>query len=310
MKDPVISVRDFRKTYGDFVAVDGISFHVQQGEIFGLLGPNGAGKTSTLESLEGLRAPDGGSLQVMGINPARQSRKLRNVIGVQLQTSGLPDSIRVDEAMKFFSAYHGVTPRYDLLDRLGLAEKRRAQYHQLSTGLQRRLALALAVAHDPPVLFLDEPTAGLDVPSRVELHNLMRELQAAGTTIILATHDMAEAEEMSDRVAILLRGKIAATGTPLELTATGAGLTKVSVRTKGSSLSDPAVTFPAVSQHVFKDEYAIYFSTDVGPTVSAIIAHVEAQEDTLIDLRVERPSLEDRFLEITRTESTNTGGAQ
>jgi len=310
MKDPVISVRDFRKTYGDFVAVDGISFEVQRGEIFGLLGPNGAGKTSTLESLEGLRAPDGGSLQVMGVNPARQSRKLRNVIGVQLQTSGLPDSIRVDEAMKFFSAYHRVAPRYDLLDRLGLAEKRRARYHQLSTGLQRRLALALAVAHDPPVLFLDEPTAGLDVPSPVELHNLMRELQAAGTTIILATHDMAEAEEMSNRVAILLRGKIAATGTPLELTATGAGLTKVSVRTKGSSLSDPAVTFPAVSQRVFKDEYAIYFSTDVGPTVSAIIAHVEAQEDTLIDLGVERPSLEDRFLEITRTEGTNTGGAQ
>ena len=166
MKDPVISVRDFRKTYGDFVAVDGISFEVQRGEIFGLLGPNGAGKTSTLESLEGLRAPDGGSLQVMGVNPARQSRKLRNVIGVQLQTSGLPDSIRVDEAMKFFSAYHGVARRYDLLDRLGLAEKRRAQYHQLSTGLQRRLALALAVAHDPPVLFLDEPTAGLNVPSR------------------------------------------------------------------------------------------------------------------------------------------------
>jgi ABC-2 type transport system ATP-binding protein len=310
MKDSVIQVRDFRKTYGDFVAVDGISFEVQRGEIFGLLGPNGAGKTSTLESLEGLRAPDGGSLQVMGVNPARQSRKLHNVIGVQLQSSGLPDSIRVDEAMKFFSAYHGVAPRYDLLDRLGLAEKRSAQYHQLSTGLQRRLALALAVAHDPPVLFLDEPTAGLDVPSRVELHNLMRELQAAGTTIILATHDMAEAEEMSDRVAILLRGKIAATGTPLELTATGAGLTKVSVRTKGSSLSDPAVTFPAVSQRVFKDEYAIYLSTDIGPTVSAIIAHVEAQQDTLIDLRVERPSLEDRFLEITRTEGTNTGGAQ
>ena len=304
-KDPVIRVRDFRKTYGDLVAVDGISFDVKQGEIFGLLGPNGAGKTSTLESLEGLRAPDGGSLQVMGVDPARQSPKLRNVIGVQLQTSGLPDSIRVHEAMKFFCAYHGVAPRYDLLDRLGLAEKRSAQYHQLSTGLQRRLALALAVAHDPPVLFLDEPTAGLDVASRVEMHNLMRELQAAGTTIILATHDMAEAEEMSDRVAILLRGKIAATGTPLELTATGAGLTKVSVRTEGSSLSDPGTTFPVVSQQVFKDEYAIYFSTDIGPTVSAIIAHVDAQKDTLIDLRVERPSLEDRFLEIT-----TTGGLQ
>ena len=182
---------------------------------------------------------------------------------------------------------------------MGLADKRRAQYYQLSAGQQRRLALALAVAHDPSVLFLDEPTAGLDVPSRVELHNLMRELRVAGTTIILATHDMAEAEEMADRVAILLRGKIAATGSPLELTATGAGLTKVSVRTKGASLSAPGVTFPAVSQQVFKDEYSIYFSTDIGRTVGAIIERVEAGGDSLIDLRVERPSLEDRFLEIT-----------
>lgn len=305
VNDSVIEVGDFRKVYADFVAVDGISFEVNHGEVFGLLGPNGAGKTSTLESLEGLRTADGGSLRVMGVDPARQSRKLRNLIGVQLQTSGLPDSITVEEAMKFFCAYHGVAPRYDLLDRLGLAEKRKAQYYQLSSGQQRRLALALAVAHNPPVLFLDEPTAGLDVPSRVELHNLIRELQAAGTTIILATHDMAEAEEMTDRVAIFLRGKIVATGTPLELTATGAGLTKVSVRTEDSSLSHPGPTTPAVSQRVVKDEYTIYYSTDVGPTISAIIAHIETQNDTLIDLRVERPSLEDRFLEIT-----TTGGPQ
>lgn len=195
MNEPVIQVRDFRKIYGDLVAVDGISFEVQRGEIFGLLGPNGAGKTSTLESLEGLRASDGGSLRVMDVDPAHQSRKLRNLIGVQLQTSGLPDSINLDEEMKFFCAYHGVVPRYDLLDRFGLKEKRREKYYQLSAGQQRRLGLALAVAHDPPVLFLDEPTAGLDVASRIELHNLMRELQAAGTTIILATHDMAEANE-------------------------------------------------------------------------------------------------------------------
>ena len=299
MKDSVIQVRGLRKTYGDVVAVDGISFDVMPGEIFGLLGPNGAGKTTTLESLEGLRAPDGGSLQVMGVDPTRQSRMLRNVIGVQLQSSGLPDTVRVDEAMRFFCAYHGVAPRYDLVDRLGLGEKRTAQYHQLSTGQQRRLALALAIAHNPPVLFLDEPTAGLDVPSRVELHQMMHELQAAGATIILATHDMAEAEEMAGRVAILLRGRIAATGTPLELTATGAGLTKISVRTEGDSLSDPGLAFPAASQRVSKDEYSIYFSTDIGPTVSAIIAHLQAQQDALIDLRVERPSLEDRFLEIT-----------
>ena len=306
MKDPVIQVTDFIKTYGDFVAVDGISFHVQQGELFGLLGPNGAGKTTTLESLEGLRAPDGGSLQIMGVDPTREPRKLRNLIGVQLQTSGLPDSITVEEAMKFFCAYHDVAPRYDLLDRLGLEEKKSTQYHQLSTGQKRRLALILALAHSPPVLFLDEPTAGLDVPSRVELHDLMRELQAGGTTIILATHDMAEAEEMSDRVAILLRGRIVTIGTPLDITATGAGLTKISVHTQGASLADPDLTFPAVNQRTRKDEYFIYFSTDIGPSVAAIIAHVEAQEDALIDLRVERPSLEDRFLEITRTEDTRT----
>jgi len=301
----VIQVRDFRKIYGDIVAVDGISFEVQRGEIFGLLGPNGAGKTSTLESLEGLRAPDGGSLRVMDIDPAHQSHKLRNLIGVQLQTSGLPDNINLDEAMKFFCAYHGVVPRYDLLDRFGLKEKRRIQYYQLSAGQQRRLGLALAVAHNPPVLFLDEPTAGLDVASRIELHNLLRELQKAGTTIILATHDMAEANDMAGRLAILLHGKIAATGTPLELTATGVGFTKVSVRTKGSSLSDSNLSFPAVSKRIVKDEYVIYYSTDIGPTVSAIINYVKAQKDTLVDLRVERPSLEDRFLEIT-----TTGGAR
>ena len=299
MNEIVIEVKDFRKAYGDFVAVDGISFEVLRGEIFGLLGPNGAGKTSTLESLEGLRAPSGGRLRVAGIDPAKEPRKLHNVIGVQLQTSGLPESITPEEAMKFFCAYHHTPPRLDLLERLGLKEKRNSQFYELSTGQQRRLALALAVAHNPQVLFLDEPTAGLDVGTRVELHNLMRELQASGTTIILATHDMAEAEEMSDRVAILLNHKIVTTGTPLEITATGAGLTKVSVRTGNGSLADPTIVFPAVNQYAIKDEYNIYFSTNTGPTVSAIIAHIETCGDTLIDLRVERPSLEDRFLEIT-----------
>ncbi len=305
MNDSIIEVRDFRKVYGDLVAVDGISFEVQRGEIFGLLGPNGAGKTSTLESLEGLRSTDGGSLRIMDVDPTREPRKLRNLIGVQLQTSGLPGSMRVDEAMRFFAAYHNVAPAYHLLKRLGLADKMKAQYHMLSTGLQRRLALAVALAHNPPVVFLDEPTAGLDVPSRNELHELMQELQARGSTIILATHDMAEAEKMANRVAVLLHGRIAATGTPRELTATGAGLTKISARTEGASLSDFNLTFPAVSQQAFKDEYAIYYSTNPGPTVSSIIAHIQAHNDVLIDLRVERPSLEERFLEIT-----GTGGEQ
>ncbi len=299
MSDAIIEVRDFRKVYGDFVAVDGITFEVNRGEIFGLLGPNGAGKTSTMESLEGLRLIDGGELRVAGVDPGHQPRLLKNVLGVQLQSSGLPASIRVDESMRLFCAYHGLPPRDDLLDRLGLSEKRSAQYHQLSAGQQRRLALALAVAHKPPVIFLDEPTAGLDVASRVQLHDLMRELQADGTTILLATHDMAEAAELATRVAILLRGKIATIGTPLELTAAGAGLTKISVHTEGSSLARPEAKFPGAQQTSRQEEYFIYFTTDVGATVSALMAYLHAQSDPLVDLRVERPSLEDRFLEIT-----------
>ena len=299
MNEPLIEVKDLRKAYESVVAVGGISFHVQSGEIFGLLGPNGAGKTTTLECLEGLRRPDSGSARIAGVDPGREQRKLWGLIGVQLQTSGLPANMCVDEAMRFFAAYHGVAPRYDLLERLGLKAKMRAQYGDLSVGQQRRLALAVALAHKPPVVFLDEPTAGLDVESRSELHELMQELRQEGSALILATHDMAEAEKMADRVAILLGGKIVATGTPLEITATGAGWTKVSVRTERACLSTNGTTFPAVSRRLAQDDYTVYYSTDPGPTVSAIIAYIDAQADRLIDLRVERPSLEERFLEIT-----------
>ena len=299
MNDTVIQVRDFRKVYGATAAVDDISFEVQRGEIFGLLGPNGAGKTTTLECLEGLRQADSGALDILGVDPGRQPRKLRNLIGVQLQTSALPATMQVNEAMRFFCAYHNVPPRYDLVERLGLGEKQHSQYVQLSTGQQRRLALMLAVAHKPPVLFLDEPTAGLDVESRTELHALVRELQTEGTSIILATHDMAEAEKMTDRIAILLRGAIVATGTPREITTTGAGLTKVSVRTEKSVLHQNGTTIPGVNRHLLDEDYAVYFSADPGPTVTALLQYIGTHSDTLIDLRVERPTLEERFLEIT-----------
>ena len=303
--EAVVSVKNFRKVYGDFTAVNDISFEVEPGEIFGLLGPNGAGKTSTLECLEGIRRPDGGNLQLLGIDPGREPGKLNSLIGVQLQSSGLPGNMTVDEAMQFFCAYHRVEPRYDLIDRLELGEKRKSQYHQLSTGQQRRLALALAIAHQPRLVILDEPTAGLDVGSRARLHELMQELKSAGTSILLATHDMAEAEKMTDRVAILLRGQVVATGTPRELTATGSGYTKVSVRTENDLLHHNGHVFPGVSQQILKDEYAIYFSKDPGPTVSAVLEYIQDKHDHLIDLRVERPSLEERFLEITEN-----GGAQ
>jgi len=299
MKQPVIEVTNFRKSYGDFTAVADISFTAAAGEIFGLLGPNGAGKTTTLECLEGIRQPDGGTLRVAGVDPTRDPRGLRHVIGVQLQAAGMPATMTPDEAMRFFCAYHNIAPRYELLDRFGLTAKRDTQFQELSTGQQRRLALALAIAHEPQVLFLDEPTAGLDVPSRRELHALLRELKAAGTTIMLATHDMAEAEEMTDRVAILLGGRIAATGTPLEITATGAGMTKVTVQTRHNTLLAQPQPIPAVRQWHGQENYAIYFSEDIASTVPALIAAVQAGEDELLDLRVERPSLEERFLELT-----------
>ncbi len=312
MPPSVIEVHNLRKRYGSTVAADDISFQVQPGEIFGLLGPNGAGKTTTLECLEGIRQPDRGDLAVLGANPSRQPGKLRSLIGVQLQSGGLPDDMTVDEALRFFAAYHGVTPRHDLLERLGLGDKLRTQYRQLSTGLQRRLALALAIAHNPPAVILDEPTAGLDVASRTELHALMAELRRSGTAILLATHDMAEAEKLADRVAILLSGRIVATGTPRELTATGAGLTKVSVRSEDALLLREDGRFPAVQQRLVKEDYAIYFSTDPGPTVTAILDHLRIHDDRLIDLRVERPSLEERFLEITAPQqgTAAAGGAQ
>ena len=285
------------KRYGAVTAVSGVSFEVEAGEVFGLLGPNGAGKTTTFECLEGLRRPTEGTLRVHGIDPGSDPSALAKVIGVQLQASGLPDTMTPVDAMRFFAAYHRHPPRLGLLDRFGLAPVVDRQYAQLSTGLQRRLSLALAIAHEPAVLILDEPTAGLDVSSRVELHAAVRELSDAGATILLATHDMAEAEALADRVAILLQAEIVATGSPRELTAAGGGMTKVSVRTERMSFVDiPQVR--TASMRV-TDGYAVGFTEDPGVLVAAILEHAVAGNDPLIDLRVERPSLEERFLELT-----------
>jgi ABC-2 type transport system ATP-binding protein len=305
VNEKIITVHDFSKSYGSLKAVDGISFEVLPGQIFGLLGPNGAGKTTTLECLEGIRKPDGGQLDILGVDPNRSPGRLSSLIGVQLQTSGLPATMTPQEAMKFFCAYHRTAPRFDLLERLGLGEKLDTQYSNLSTGQQRRLALALAIAHSPPVVILDEPTAGLDVGSRTTLHRIMNELKEEGTSILLATHDMAEAEKMADSVAILLQGKIVAQGTPREITSAGSGLTRVSVRSEDSVLHQNEAVFPAVRQRMVKGDYTVFYSSDPGPTVSALIEYISSEGDRLIDLRVERPSLEERFLEIT----TNGAGS-
>lgn len=291
MKDIAIKVNNFTKSYGSFIAVDDISFEVNKGEIFGILGPNGAGKTSTLECLEGLRTPDGGTIDIMGVDPSKDAGKLKNLIGVQLQSSGLPSTITVKEAMQLFSAYHDIKPRYDLLKRMNLLEKLNTQYHELSGGQQKRLLIALAVCHNPQILILDEPTAALDVESRVELHRLMKELKEQGTTILLATHDMAEAEKMADRIAILLKGKIMVIDTPKKIVASGSSKTKISARTVGTALVGLT--------DIIVDEYYVFYSDNPGTKVMELMNLIEEKGDSLIDLRVERPSLEERFLEIT-----------
>ncbi|HUX21805.1 MAG TPA: ABC transporter ATP-binding protein, partial [Spirochaetia bacterium] len=233
------------------------------------------------------------------VDPARGGRRFADLIGVQLQSSGLPPTMTVSEAMELFCAYHRIAPRRDLVERLGLGEKQKSQYRQLSTGQQRRLALALAIAHNPRLVLFDEPTAGLDVESRNELHKLMEELRDKGTAIILATHDMSEAEKLSDRIAILLNGKIVAQGTPREITAAGTTFTKISVRSDRSILTQNHVQFPGVERSRSEEGYTVYFSADPGRTVAALLSHLADHADALIDLRVERPSLEERFLEIT-----------
>src|SRR5215470_8764517 len=215
---PVISVQSLEKRYDKVEAVKGIDFQVNAGEVFGLLGPNGAGKTSTIEILEGLRPRTGGEATVLGFDPERQKQQLKDRIGVRLQATNLPAKIRVQEALELFgSFYTRKVSAEQLLKRLQLWEKCAAFYETLSGGQKQRLALALALVNDPQLLFLDEPTTGLDPQIRLEIHGLIEELRAEKRTVVLTTHYIEEAERLCDRVAIIDEGKIVAMGRPREL---------------------------------------------------------------------------------------------
>src|SRR5271168_47135 len=218
MTQPVLQVENLVKRYGDVEAVRGVSFSVEEGEVFGLLGPNGAGKTTTVEILEGLRTRSGGQVAVLGFDPDRQRQQLKDRIGVCLQATNLPEKIKVHEAMQVFAAFY--TRHVDLsklLQRLQLEEKRDAFYSTLSGGQKQRLALALALINDPQLVFLDEPTTGLDPQVRVEIHSLLEELKREHRTILMTTHYIEEAERLCDRVAIVDEGRIIALDTPARL---------------------------------------------------------------------------------------------
>ncbi|MBE0480115.1 MAG: ABC transporter ATP-binding protein [Dehalococcoidia bacterium] len=293
----VIEVKDLRKTYGTLVAVDGVSFQVSEGEIFGLLGPNGAGKTTAVECLEGLRRPDSGLIQVLGLDPQSEGKALRRRIGSQLQESALPDRIRVWEALDLFASLApGAADWRGLMQQWGLADKRKSSFSSLSGGQRQRLFVALALVNNPEVVFLDEMTAGLDPAARRTAWDLIRAIRERGTTVVLVTHFMDEAENLCDRLAIMDRGRIAAAGTPQGLITTYASEVRV-VFTAGAddiSFLERIPNVKTVARHGPRVEVS-----GSGP-VLALVAHSLVEHGiTPLDLRMEQPSLEDVFLRIT-----------
>jgi ABC-2 type transport system ATP-binding protein len=219
-----LTVTGLSRRYGAVQAIDEIGFEITGGEVFGLLGPNGAGKTTTIECLLGLVRPDAGSIHVCGMDARVDGQTARAKIGAVLQATGLPDKITPHEALEVFGAFYSRPLNSNaLLDRFGLRGKQDAAYESLSGGQKQRLALAVAFVGDPQLLALDEPTAGLDIQMRRELHDHIREMKRAGRAVLLATHDMDEAAQLCDRIAVIAGGKIVATGTPDELIAGSSG---------------------------------------------------------------------------------------
>jgi ABC-2 type transport system ATP-binding protein len=300
MSNPVLHVENLTKRYGDVEAVRGISFEVAEGEVFGLLGPNGAGKTSTIEILEGLRNADSGNVSVCGYDPQRNPEELKREIGATLQSTALPEKLRVMEALRLFASFYKRRRNPDdLLKRFGLEEKRNAFYGQLSGGQKQRLALAIALVNDPKVVFLDEPTAGLDPQVRREIYDIIEELRRDKKTIVLTTHYIEEAERLCDRVAIVDHGKVIAQGTPRELKQASMDKTRIEVRLAREESDETLKLLEGVSDcRSLNGVYVLHCQRPPQAIVS-LVKHLEAQNNELISLEIATPSLEDVFIELT-----------
>ncbi len=298
----VISVRELRKSYGEVEAVRGIDFEVAAGEVFGLLGPNGAGKTTTVEVLEGLRPRSGGDVRVLGLDPALQKNALKDQIGVCLQATNLPDKMRVSEALELFGAFYSRTGDGEaLLKRLQLWEKREAGYATLSGGQKQRLAIALALINDPQLLFLDEPTTGLDPQVRLEIRDLIEELRAEKRTILMTTHYIEEAERLCDRVAIIDAGKIIALGSPRELQERSVEQSGIEIRLAQPLPDQEMPDFAeAISSSVSEDRRELKVrSTKPARTLVDLVKWIDAKGYEIEDVHLKRPTLEDVFIEMT-----------
>jgi ABC-2 type transport system ATP-binding protein len=298
--EPVIRVRDVRKHYGEVRAVDGVSFEVARGEVFGLLGPNGAGKTTTVEMLEGLRSPDAGELTVLGIDAARHPDRIKPRIGVQLQTAALYPQLTVIEVLELFASFYPRSvPADDLVAALDLGEKRHAQTKNLSGGQRQRLSVALALVNDPELVFLDEPTTGMDPAARRALWDIVRGLKAKGKTVLLTTHYMEEAETLCDRLAIMDQGTIRESGTVEELVSRRFHDRAVHFSGLAELGDDEMRAFPGVSRLAREDGEMILYTQDVPGTIGAVLAAAERLGHEPEGLMVRRPTLEDVFLDLT-----------
>jgi ABC-2 type transport system ATP-binding protein len=300
LAEPIIQVEDLYKSYGAVEAVRGVSFVVNEGEVFGLLGPNGAGKTSTVEILEGMRTPDRGTVRVCGLDPERSGSDFKQTIGAVLQSTALPDKLKVKEALDLFASFYRDRASTDgLLKRFQLEEKRDAFYKELSGGQKQRLALAMALVNHPKVVVLDEPTAGLDPQVRREIYDIIEELRREKKTVLLTTHYIEEAERLCDRVAIVDHGKIIKTGTPRELKQSSAGTTRIEVRLARPATEAALRGLDGVSDfRTMGDVYVLYASRAPQAIVS-LVKHLEADNNELQTMEMYSPSLEDVFIELT-----------
>lgn len=294
------AVRNLSKAYGPVRAVSDLSLEIGGGEILGLLGPNGAGKTTAVEAIIGLIEPDAGAVEICGIDARAHPRRARQMIGVALQSTGLQDKITPREALAMFGAFYpSPSDPKMLIERFGLAEKADAAFDTLSGGQRQRLALALAFANDPQVLFLDEPTASLDPQMRRELHGHIRQMRQEGRAVLLTTHDMEEAAQLCDRVAVIDAGRIIAQGSPGDLIATSQAAVTVTLRT--TAPIDPAWTaaLPHVGEMTTDAAGARFTASDLNRALAELVPVLDAHGVQITALNAGRATLEDVILDLT-----------
>jgi ABC-2 type transport system ATP-binding protein len=298
MMTPVIEVTGLTKRYGGQAVVDGISFQVEKGEIFGILGPNGAGKTTAIECLEGLRKRDGGEVRILGLDPKTDGHRLHQRIGVQLQETQLQDKLKVREALELYASFYPDPADWrELLDRWGLAGQSRASFGKLSGGQKQRLFIALALVGNPDVVFLDELTAGLDPGARRATWDLISQVRASGVTVVLVSHFMDEVEELCDRVAILERGRIAALDTPAGLVDSAGGEYRMRFRPLAPLGEQSLAGLPGVVSVTRRGAQVDISGT--GDFASAVTAELARRQILVADLRIEGRSLDSAYVALT-----------